>query len=112
MILIGMFHALYQFGYKDNDSKMKWMETIKISIAENRRAALEKQLTAIVTDLNTAQNAQIIKIYHNLQDGDMCIHLSWSNGTAHLQGSKTGLFLAHLLKEFGLTSHSVWIEKE
>jgi len=88
------------------------METIKISIAENRRSALDRQLAAILTDLNTAPHVQTIKLYQNLQDGDMCIHLSWSSGKAKLQGSETGLFLAHLLKEFGLTSHSVWIEKE
>lgn len=90
---------------------MKWLETIKISIAENRRATLEKQLAEIMANLNNAQNAEFIKLYKNLQDGDMCIHLSWSNGKAQLRGSRTGLSLAHLLKEFGLVSHSVWIEK-
>lgn len=91
---------------------MKWMETIKISIAENRRAALEKQLAAILVTLNTEQNDGVIKLFQNLQDGDMCIQLNWRNGTAQLRGSRTGLSLAHLIKEFGLTSHSVWVEKD
>lgn len=52
---------------------MKWMETIKIRIAENGRAALEKQLAEIMVNLNSAQNSEVIKIYQNLHDGDMCI---------------------------------------
>jgi len=91
---------------------MKWMETIKISIAENSRAALEKQLAEILANLNTEQSHRIITLFQNVQDGDMCIQLNWNNGTAQMQGSRTGIFLAHILKEFGLTSHSVWIEKD
>lgn len=91
---------------------MKWMETIRITIAENAHEALQKQLTEIMANLNAEQNGEVVKIYRNLQDGDMCIHLNWRNGEAELQGSRTGLCLAHLLKEFGLISHSVWIEKD
>ena len=91
---------------------MKWMETIRITIAENAHEALQKQLTEIMANLNAEQNGEVVKIYRNLQDGDMCIHLNWSNGKAEPRGSRTGLCLAHLLKDFGLTSHSVWIEKD
>lgn len=91
---------------------MKWMETIKITIARSRHAVLEEQLAEIMANLNAEQNGEVIKLYQNLQDGDMCIHLNWSHGKAEPQGSRTGLCLAHLLKDFGLTSHSVWIEKD
>jgi len=91
---------------------MKWMETIRITIAENAHEALQKQLTEIMANLNAEQNGEVVKIYRNLQDGDMCIHLNWSNGKAERQGSRTGLCLIHLLKEFGLISHSVWLEKD
>ncbi len=91
---------------------MKWMETIKITIAQNRRAILEEQLAEIMANLNAERKGKVIKFYQNLQDGDMCIHLNWSHGKAEPRGSRTGLCLAHLLKDFGLTSHSVWIEKD
>ncbi len=90
---------------------MKWIEVIKISIAENRRAALEKQVNSVIKKLNNDQNAETVKLYHNLLDGDLCIHLYWGGGEPQPRGSKTGLCLAHLLKEFGLISHSVWVEQ-
>ncbi len=91
---------------------MKWIEVIKISVAENRRAALENQIKSVMRKLNREENAETVRLYHNLLDGDLSIHLCWNNGGAQPRGSNTGLCLAHLLREFGLISHSVWIEKE
>ena len=90
---------------------MKWIEVIKISVAENRRAALKNKIASILSNLDT-EKTERIKLYQNLQDGDISIHLCWSNGKAQMRGSMTGLCLAHLLKEFGLTSHSVWVEQQ
>lgn len=89
---------------------MQWLEVIKIRVAENRRAALEEQLTSIMSDINK-EKTETIKLYQNLQDGEVSIHLCWTNGKAVPRGSATGLCLAHLLKGFGLISHSVWAEK-
>ncbi|MEN6466438.1 MAG: hypothetical protein ABFD62_14795 [Syntrophaceae bacterium] len=91
---------------------MKWIEVIKISIAENRRAALEHQIKSVIASLNNEERAETLKLYYNLLDGDLCIHLCWDNGDPESRGSKTGLCLAHLLREFGLISHSVWVEQE
>jgi hypothetical protein len=90
---------------------MQWLEVIRISVAENKRAALEEQITSIMSDLNT-EKTETIKLYQNLQDGEISIHLCWKNGKAVPRGSATGLCLAHLLKGFGLISHSVWAEKQ
>lgn len=91
---------------------MKWIEVIKISVAENRRAALEDQIKSLMKKLNGKGNAEDLKFYHNVLDGDLSIHLCWDNGTPEPRGSKTGLCLTHLLREFGLISHSVWVEKK
>ena len=91
---------------------MKWIEVIKISIAENRRAVLESQIKSVMAKFNNGENAETVKLYHNLLDGDLSIHLCWTNRKAEPRGSKTGLCLAHLLREFGLISHSVWVEKD
>jgi len=91
---------------------MKWIEIIRISMAENSRVSLEKQISSIKSKLNTEENIEEVKFYRNLLDGDLSIHLCWNNGKAEPMGSKTGLCLAHLLKEFGITSHSSWVEKE
>ena len=89
---------------------MKWIEIIKISVAENRRAVVEDQIKSVMTKLKNEEKAETVRLYHNLLDGDLSIHLCWDNGKAQPRGSKTGLCLAHLLKEFGLISHSVWAE--
>jgi hypothetical protein len=91
--------------------KMKWIEVIKISVAENRRAALEKKIRSIMSNLGADANTRTAKLYRNLLDGDWCIRLSWDRGRAQPRGSKTGLCLAQVLREFGLISHSVWVEK-
>jgi hypothetical protein len=90
---------------------MKWLEVIKISVAENRRTAMEEQITSLMSDLKREKN-ETIKLYQNLQDGEFSIHLCWENGKAAPRGSATGLCLAHLLKGFGLISHTVWAEKQ
>jgi hypothetical protein len=91
---------------------MKWIEVIKISVAENRRAALEDQIKSVMNNLNRKDHAETVKLYHNLLDGDLSIHLCWNDGGAQPRGSNTGLCLTHMLREFGLISHSVWLEKE
>jgi len=90
---------------------MKWIEVIKISVAENRRAALENQIESELKKLNREESSETVKLYHNLLDGDLSIHLCWNNGGATPRGSNAGLCLVHLLREFGLISHSVWVEK-
>ena len=65
---------------------MKWIEVIKISVAENRRTALEEQIVSIMSDLNKEEN-ETIKLYQNLQDGEFSIHLFWENGKAAPRGS-------------------------
>lgn len=92
---------------------MKWIEVIKISVAENRRTALERKIQSIMPGISDGgeETAQAVKLYSNLSDGDLTIHLCWDNGKAEPWGSKAGLCLAGLLKEFGLVSHSVWVEK-
>jgi hypothetical protein len=42
----------------------------------------------------------------------MCIHLYWTSEKPELQGSAAGQCLVHVLKEYGLAAHSVWIAGE
>lgn len=90
---------------------MKWMEIIKINIAENRRSAFEKKIDSIAESLKTV-DAESVKFYRNPLDGDLSIQLFWDKGKPEPWGSQTGIWLAQLLKGFGLISHTVWFEKE
>jgi hypothetical protein len=54
---------------------MKWIEVIKINVAENRRAAVESQIGSIRRGLNgkTDKKADQLKLYRNLLDNDLSI---------------------------------------
>ncbi len=91
---------------------MKWIEVIKISIAENRRTDFETHVRSILSRLNKEEKGVRMKLYRNVLDGDLSIHLCWNNGKVEPWGSKTGLCLVHLLKEFSFVSHFVLAEEE
>jgi hypothetical protein len=44
------------------------------------------------------------------KSNDIMIQLYWESNELHPSGSLEGLSLCHDLKNFGLISHSVWIE--
>ena len=83
------------------DKIMKWIEVIKINVADNRRAAVESQIESIMLGLNgkTEKKADQLKLYRNLLDNDLSLHLCWTKGTAEPWGSKLEQCLTHLLKE-------------
>lgn len=92
---------------------MQWMEVIKLHTADADQERLKQQLTELIKNIGADRSLKDIKLFHNaLADNDMRIHLHWKSGKAEQQGSATGQCLVHLLKEFGLTAHSVWIEEE
>ncbi|HYA14611.1 MAG TPA: hypothetical protein VEF33_09765 [Syntrophales bacterium] len=92
---------------------MEWMEIIKLRIAEKTQESVEKEIEELIKDLSNNGNMKNIKLYHNaLVDNDLSVHLHWESGKAEPQGSATGLCLVHVLKEFGLISHTVWVERD
>lgn len=91
---------------------MKWIEVIKLRIAERNRVPLPRQLAEIISGVNPEGGLVEIKLYrHAMVDSDLSIHLYWESERPEPQGSAGGLFLMHMLKAFGLISHSVWIEE-
>jgi len=90
---------------------MEWMEVIKLRIAEKKRELVEHELEKLVAEVGNSGGMKDIKLYYNaVVDNDLSIHLHWDSISAESQGSATGLCLVHVLKKFGLISHSVWIE--
>jgi len=90
---------------------MKWTEVIKIQTADGNNSSLKKQLNELIAEAGHNKEIGEIKLYHNAKvANDLSIHLYWESNKAEAQGSATALFISHLLKEFGLVSHSVWIE--
>jgi hypothetical protein len=91
---------------------MKWMEIIKIQTAGCNQESLEGQLTELISKMGVSDGMKEMRLYRNATvNNDLCIHLYWESAKAQEQGSDTGLCIIHLLKEFGLTAHSVWVEE-
>jgi hypothetical protein len=90
---------------------MQWMEVIKLRMAEKDPESVEKKILKLIRDIGNSRDMKDIKLYHNALLGtDLSINLHWETGNAEPQGSATGLCLVHVLKEYGLISHSVWVE--
>lgn len=91
---------------------MKWLEVIKLRIAEKDQEPAEKIIMKLIKDVSNNSSMRDIKFYRNASVGnDLSINLHWKSGKVDPQGSATGLCLVHLFKDFGLVSHSVWVEE-
>jgi hypothetical protein len=92
---------------------MKWMEVIELRTAETNPEIVQQTITTLIVEFGRTGSRKDIKMYRDaLLENVASIHVHWSSGRAEPQGSATGLCMAHILKEFGLVSHSVWIEAE
>ena len=91
---------------------MKWLEIIELRSVESNRKLLEPKLKKILDEFHRAAGKPIIKVYNRFDlDSDLSIHLLHSSSNADNNGSQVGVQLVSALKEFGLTNHSIWIEK-
>lgn len=92
---------------------MKWLEVIRLRIAENSPELVEQEIVKLITEVGYNGNMKDVKLYrHAVVDNDLNVNLHWESGSAEPQGSATGLCLVHVLKAYGLVSHSVWVEEK
>ena len=90
---------------------MKWLEIIKVSSPVNSRDSVKTEIDEMLAR-SKSKGIQSIRVFQNAAAEDsLKIHLYWDSDRAESGGSALGLCLVHFLKERGLTSHSVWIER-
>ena len=90
---------------------MKWVETIKLRVSESDRKSVNQELSELILKLPLEGGLSEIKLYqHALLKNDFSINLYGQSERLMPQGSPTGLCLLHLVKPFGLITHSVWVE--
>jgi len=90
---------------------MKWAEMIKLRFTEGDREAVDRVLADFISGIGGPDGLRKIDLLRrNRIAGDLCLLIHWDLPEAAPRGSATGLSLVHLLGEFGLTNHSVWIE--
>ena len=112
-LIFGTACALKDTTKSGRRSHMKWMEVIRLRIAEKNPELVEPEIVKLITEVGYNGNMKDIKLYrHAVVDNDLNVNLHWESGNAEPQGSATGLCLVHVLKEYGLVSHSVWVEEK
>ena len=90
---------------------MQWMEEIKIRIADKNPEVVEGKIMRLIKDLGDNGGMKEIKLYHSaVVNNDVSVHLYWDTEGAEPHGSAMGLCLVHVLREYGLISHSVWVD--
>ena len=90
---------------------MQWMEEIKLRIADKNPEVVEGKIMKIIKDLGDNGDMKEVNLYHSaVVNNDVSVHLYWDTEGAEPQGSATGLCLVHVLREYGLISHSVWVD--
>jgi hypothetical protein len=93
-------------------SQMKsWLEIIELRSTVGPTAEMEAVIADIHLQIKNDPDSPAIYYYNNLLfGGDFRIHL-YHSAQPKLEGSKTGLQMASLLKEYGLVNHTLWSEK-
>ncbi len=90
---------------------MKWIEIIRLRSQGDIQESVIDELLRSVAKGDQGDGLISVKVYRSAWiDADVSVHLHWKSATVEPSESALGLRLAELFKEFGLTSHSAWVE--
>jgi len=91
---------------------MKCLEIITLRSATKPEEMVIRDLVKKMEASDTEGQAPALVLYRNASVGnDISIHLQRETGNGHPEKSPMGLQLARLFSEYGLVSHSIWIEE-
>jgi hypothetical protein len=62
--------------------------------------------------LKQQRRVKIRTCHHATLETDLSIHLIWDSDKTSQVGSKLGLMLAEVLKEFGMVDYAVWVAED
>jgi hypothetical protein len=92
---------------------MKWLEILSLRSAGSQLELLDHELLKLITEIEDQKGLLEMRLYRNgAVDTDLSLHLCWESLRVEKGGSSLGLQLVHLMEEFGLVNHSVWVEEE
>lgn len=90
---------------------MKSVEIIALRASGTDRAKLNSMLARVVEEIGEAAGKDGFSAYRRLMvDTDFSIHLVHDSAQGQDGRSPLGLHLASMLKEYGLVSHSIWVD--
>jgi hypothetical protein len=91
---------------------MKYLEIIELRTIGSKVIELDRQINDLIENLIQTEEVKSIRIYNRLGVANaVSIHLPHDQFSIKNQGSQIGLSLVSALKNYGLVSHTIWIEK-
>jgi hypothetical protein len=92
---------------------MKWMEIITLRSVADAERKMVSELVSQVRGTDKQTQPLEVRIYrHATVDTDLSIHIYWECASKAQQQGTIGALLANAARDFGMVSHSVWIEEE
>ena len=92
---------------------MKWIEIITLRSRGDIQDSVIDELLKPVANGDEGAGLISMKVYRNAWiNADVSVHLHWKSASVEPSESALGLRLAHMFKEFGLISHSAWVENK
>jgi hypothetical protein len=91
---------------------MHCLEIIELRSGGKNLKLLGPELTELINKMNKELQKPTIKLFINATvENDLSIHIQHDSKIPGDYGSPVGLQLISILKDFGLTHHSIWIEQ-
>ncbi len=91
---------------------MNWIEIVTLRSNVNIQESLIQELLKPAEEGSARDGLTAVKVYRNAWiSTDVSIHFHWRSTEAEQQGSVLGQALVKILEEFGLVSHSAWVEE-
>lgn len=92
---------------------MRWVEIITIRSAGNEEKKMIAELLKQVEQAGEHGLPREMRIYrHAAVETDLSIHILWESDSVAQPHSTLGDLLVSATRDFGMVSHSVWIETE
>ncbi len=92
---------------------MKWMEMIWVRSSEGFQKGFLNEALGRLGELGKEEGPDEVRLYsHAFLRGDFLIHLIWNKGSPQHGGTPASFEIQSLLKDLGLTNHSLWNEEE
>ena len=91
---------------------MNCLEIIELRSDGKNIKLIEPEIAELINKLNKGLDQPTIKLFINATvENDFSIHIQHDSKSPEAYGSPVGLQLISILKDFGLTHHSIWIEQ-
>ncbi|MBU2510047.1 hypothetical protein KJ966_01875 [bacterium] len=91
---------------------MIWLEIISCrSVDSKKRKAAKKILEDLREKRVLTAKTEVTLCHHAVLNSDLALIINHNDACIESRGSEVGKLVATILEEYGLVSHSVWIEE-